>query len=478
VTPKEVLALIREKEVRAVDLRFMDFPGLWQHFTIPADALEESVFEEGVGFDGSSIRGWMAINESDMLVIPVPETAFIDPFTKEKTLTMVCNIQDPLTREDYTRDPRNVARKAVNYMKSTGLADTAYFGPELEFFVFDSIRYDQTQNSGYYYIDSIEGAWNTGREQEPDATGEKRPNLGYKLRYKEGYFPVPPSDALHDIRSEMMLTMIECGLKIEAQHHEVATGGQGEIDMRFAPLVEMADNVLKYKYIIKNVARKYGKTATFMPKPLFMDNGSGMHVHSSLWKNGVNLYAGSGYAGLSEMAMYAIGGLLRHAPALCAITNPTTNSYKRLVPGYEAPVNLAYSRRNRSASIRIPVYSPSPKAKRLEFRCPDGSSNPYLAFAAMLMAMIDGIKHKMKPGEPLDKDIYDLEPEELAKVPKAPGSLDEALNHLERDHEFLLQGDVFTRDVISTWIWYKREKEVDAIRLRPHPYEFALYYDI
>jgi len=405
VSPKEVLALIREKEVKAVDLRFMDFPGLWQHFTIPSDALDESVFEEGVGFDGSSIRGWQAINESDMLVMPVPETAFLDPFCKEATLTMICNIQDPLTKEDYSRDPRNVARKAVNYMKSTGIADTAYFGPELEFFVFDSIRYDQTQNSGYYFIDSIEGAWNTGREKDPDAGGQDRPNLGYKLRYKEGYFPVPPSDALHDIRSEMMLTMIQCGLKIEAQHHEVASGGQGEIDMKFAPLVEMADNVLKYKYIIKNVAKKYGKTATFMPKPIFMDNGSGMHVHASLWKDGKNLYAGSGYAGLSDMAMNAIGGLLKHAPALCAITNPTTNSYKRLVPGYEAPVNLAYSRRNRSASVRIPVYSPSPKAKRLEFRCPDGSSNPYLVFSAMLMAMIDGIKNKLKPGEPLDKDI-------------------------------------------------------------------------
>jgi len=470
MSPKEVLALIREKEVKAVDLRFMDFPGLWQHFTIPAEALDENVFEEGLGFDGSSIRGWQAINESDMLVLPVPETSFLDPFTAVPTLTIICNIQDPLTKEDYTRDPRNVARKAVNYMKSTGIADTAYFGPELEFFVFDDVRYDQTSHSGYYYLDSVEGAWNTGRDEKP--------NLGYKLRYKEGYFPVPPSDALHDIRTEMMLTMIQCGLKVEAQHHEVATGGQGEIDMRFGPLVEMADSVLKYKYIVKNVARRHNKTATFMPKPLFQDNGTGMHVHSSLWKNGINLYAGSGYAGLSETAMWAIGGLLRHAPALCAITNPTTNSYKRLVPGYEAPVNLAYSRRNRSASIRIPVYSPSPKAKRLEFRCPDGSSNPYLAFSAMLMAMLDGIKNKMHPGQPLDKDIYDLEPEELAKVPKTPGSLDEALTNLEKDHEFLLQGDVFTPDVISTWIWYKRDKEVDAIRLRPHPYEFALYYDI
>ena len=470
MTPKEVLALIREKEVKAVDLRFMDFPGLWQHFSIPAEILTEHTFEEGLGFDGSSIRGWQAINESDMLVLPQPDTAFLDPFCNDVTLTMICNIQDPLTKEDYSRDPRNVARKAVNYMKSTGLADVAYFGPELEFFVFDDVRYDQNQHEGYYHIDSVEGAWNTGRDEKP--------NLAYKLRYKEGYFPVPPSDSLHDIRSEMMLTMIKCGLKIEAQHHEVATGGQGEIDMRFAPLVDMADNVLKYKYIVKNVARKHNKTATFMPKPLFMDNGTGMHVHASLWKNNVNLFAGSGYAGLSDMALFAIGGLLRHAPALCAITNPTTNSYKRLVPGYEAPVNLAYSRRNRSASIRIPVYSPSPKAKRLEFRCPDGSSNPYLAFSAMLMAMLDGIKNKTKPGEPLDKDIYDLEPEELAKVPKTPGSLEEALSFLEKDNEFLLQGGVFTDDVISTWIWYKREREVDAIRLRPHPYEFHLYFDM
>ena len=468
--PKEVLALIREKDVKAVDLRFMDFPGLWQHFTIPADTLDEGVFEEGLGFDGSSIRGWQAINESDMLVLPQAETAFIDPFTRVPTVTMICNIQDPLTREDYTRDPRNIARKAVNYMKSTGIADVAYFGPELEFFVFDDIRYDQTPNSGYYYIDSVEGAWNTGRVEGP--------NLGYKLRYKEGYFPVPPADSLHDLRTEMMLTMIQCGLQIEAQHHEVATGGQGEIDMKYAHLVQMADNVLKYKYIVKNVAKKYGKTATFMPKPVFMDNGSGMHVHTSLWKDEKNLYAGSGYAGLSDTAMWAIGGLLRHAPAICAFTNPTTNSYKRLVPGYEAPVNLAYSRRNRSASVRIPVYSPSPKTKRLEFRCPDGSCNPYLAFSAMLMAMLDGIQNKIDPGKPLDKDIYDLEPEELHEVPKTPGSLDDALAALRRDHQFLLKGDVFTPDVIDTWIWYKTEKEADAIRLRPHPYEFMLYFDI
>jgi glutamine synthetase len=469
VTPTEVLALIREKEVRAVDLRFMDFPGLWQHFTIPAEALDKQVFEEGLGFDGSSIRGWQSINESDMLVLPVADTAFIDPFCKDKTLTLLCNIQDPLTKEDYTRDPRNVARKAVNYMKSIGIADSAYFGPELEFFLFDDVRFDQTANSGYYFIDSVEGAWNTGKDEKP--------NLGHKLRFREGHFPCPPSDAMHDIRSEMMLTMLECGLKIEAHHHEVATGGQGAIDMRYAPLVEMADNVLKYKYIVKNVARRHNKTATFMPKPLFGDNGSGMLVHTSLWKGGRNLYAGSRYAGLSDLGVYAIGGLLKHAPALCAITNPTTNSYKRLVAGYDAPINLAYSRRNRSAAIRIPVYSTKEATKRLEYRCPDGSANPYLAFAAMLMAMLDGIRNKIQPGEPLDKDIYDLEPEELAKVPKTPGSLEEALDHLQRDHEFLLHGDVFTSDVISTWMWYKREKEVDAVRLRPHPYEFALYYD-
>jgi glutamine synthetase len=470
VTPKEVLALCREREVKAVDLRFMDFPGLWQHFTIPVQALSEDVFEEGLGFDGSSIRGWQAINESDMLVVPQPETAIVDPFFEIPTLSMICNIQDPLTKEDYTRDPRNVARKAVNYMKSTGLADTAYFGPELEFFVFDDVRFDQNQHEGYYHIDSREGCWNRGRVENP--------NLGYKLRYKEGYFPVPPSDSMSDLRTEMMLTMIECGLDIEAQHHEVATGGQGEIDMRFKPMLEMADGVLMYKYIVKNVARRHGMTATFMPKPLFQDNGSGMHTHVSLWKDGEPLFAGSGYAGLSEMAMHAIGGILQHASALCAFTNPTTNSYKRLVPGYEAPVNLAYSRRNRSASVRIPVYSPSPKSKRLEFRCPDSSCNPYLAFAAILMAAIDGIQNKINPGEPLDKDIYDLEPEELEAVPKTPASLEEALIALRADHEFLLRGDVFTPDVIDTWIWYKTENEVDALRLRPHPYEFALYYDI
>jgi glutamine synthetase len=470
VTPKEVLALCREKDVKAVDLRFMDFPGLWQHFTIPVSKLDEDVFEDGLGFDGSSIRGWQAINESDMLVVPQPETAFLDPFTELPTLVMICNIQDPITREDYSRDPRNVARKATNYLKSTGIADTCYIGPEAEFFIFDDVRFDQNAHEGYYHLDSIEGEWNRGRVEKP--------NLGYKLRYKEGYFPVPPADQMMNIRNEMMQTMIDSGLDVEAQHHEVATGGQSEIDLRFNELVKMADQMLLYKYIIKNVAKRHGKTVTFMPKPLFADNGSGMHTHISLWKHGEPLFAGSGYAGLSEMAMFAIGGLLRHAPAILAFSNPTTNSYKRLVPGYEAPVNLAYSQRNRSAACRIPMYSPSPKAKRVEFRCPDPSCNPYLAFSAMLMAVIDGIQNKIHPGDALDKDIYDLAPEELAEVPKTPGSLDEALAALRRNHEFLLRGDVFTADVIDTWIWYKTEKEVDAMRLRPHPYEFCLYYDI
>jgi glutamine synthetase len=470
VTPREVLALCRERDVKAVDLRFMDFPGLWQHFTIPVGKLDEAVFEEGVGFDGSSIRGWQAINESDMLVVPDPTTAFIDPFMEQTTLVMICNIQDPITKEDYSRDPRNVARKAINYMKSTGIADTCYIGPELEFFVFDNIRCDQTYNEGYYHIDSIEGRWNMGRDEAP--------NLGFKIRYKEGYFPVPPADTLQDLRTEMMMHLIEAGVDIEAQHHEVATGGQCEIDMRFQPLLQMADSVLKYKYIVKMTSRKHGKVACFMPKPLFQDNGSGMHTHFSLWKGEKPLFAGSGYAGLSDMALFAIGGILKHAPALLAFCAPTTNSYKRLVPGYEAPVNLAYSRRNRSASCRIPMYSPSPKAKRVEFRCPDPSCNPYLAFSAILMAGLDGIQNKIHPGEPFDKDMYDLEPEELAKVPQTPGSLDGSLSALEKDHEFLLRNDVFTPDVIDTWIWYKRTNEVDAIRLRPHPYEFVMYSDI
>ena len=470
MTPKEVLALCREKDVKAVDLRFMDFPGLWQHFTIPVGHLDEDVFEDGVGFDGSSIRGWQAINESDMLVVPQPETASLDPFTALPTLSMICNIQDPITREDYSRDPRNVARKAVNYLKSTGIGDRCFIGPEAEFFVFDDIRFEQTPNAAFYYIDSVEGQWNRGKEENP--------NLGYKLRHKEGYFPVPPADQMMDLRNEMMQMMIDCGLDVEAQHHEVGTAGQAEIDLRFDTLVEMSDKMMLYKYIVKNVAARHGKTVTFMPKPLFSDNGSGMHTHLSLWRGDEPLFAGDGYAGLSEMAMYAIGGLLKHAPAVCGFTNPTTNSYKRLVPGFEAPVNLAYSQRNRSASVRIPMYSPNPKAKRLEFRCPDPSCNPYLAFSAMLMAVIDGIQNKIDPGAPLDKDIYDLTPEELTDVPQTPGSLDEALAALRTDHEFLLRGDVFTPDVIDTWVWYKTENEVDALRLRPHPYEFCMYYDI
>jgi glutamine synthetase len=470
MTPQDVLAMCRERDIKAVDLRFMDFPGTWQHFTIPVNKLDEAIFEEGLGFDGSSIRGWQAINESDMLLMPQPETSFVDPFTKLPTIGMICNVQDPITREDYTRDPRNIARKAVNYIKSTGVADTVYIGPEAEFFIFDDVRFDQSASHGFYSIDSVEAEWNRGSDEGP--------NLGHKLRHKEGYFPCPPADQLMDIRNEMMQLMIECGIDIEAQHHEVATAGQCEIDMRFDELVRMGDNICLYKYIIKNVAYRNNKTATFMPKPLFGDNGSGMHTHISFWKGGHPLFAGSGYAGLSEEALFAIGGILKHAPAILAISNPTTNSYKRLVPGYEAPVNLAYSQRNRSASCRIPMYSPSPKAKRIEFRCPDPSANPYLTFSAVAMAALDGIQNKIHPGEPLDKNIYDLAPEELATVPKTPGSLAEALSALEKDHEFLLRGDVFTEDVISTWVSYKRANEVDAINLRPHPYEFCLYYDV
>ncbi len=469
-SPADVVKFIKEENVEIVDLRFMDFPGLWQHFSVPPREIEEDTFEEGIGFDGSSIRGWQAINESDMLVKPVPTTAFLDPFLAAKTLTMICNICDPVTGEDYTRDPRNIARKAENYIKSLGIADTAFFGPEAEFFIFDDVRFDQNEHEGYYHLDSTEGRWNTGRDESP--------NLGYKPRYKEGYFPVPPTDSQQDIRSEMVLTLERIGIKVEAQHHEVATGGQAEIDMRFMPLVEMADSLLMYKYVIKNTAWKHNKTVTFMPKPLFNDNGSGMHVHVSLWKDGENLFAGDKYAGLSDMALYAIGGLLKHAPSVLAFTNPTTNSYKRLVPGFEAPVNLAYSRRNRSAAIRIPMYSTSPKSKRLEFRCPDPSCNPYLAFSAMLMAALDGIQNKIDPGESLDKDIYDLPPEEMAKVPQTPGTLRDVLNALEADNAYLLKGDVFTEDVIETWISYKMTNEVQALDLRPHPWEFALYYDV
>lgn len=474
-TPQDVLALCRERGVKAVDLRFMDFPGLWQHFTIPIDVFTEDVFDDGLGFDGSSIRGWQAINESDMLLVPQPETAVIDPFPVLPTLSVICNIQDPITREDYTRDPRNVARKAANYLRSTGVADLCLIGPEAEFFIFDDVRFDQTSHSGFYSLDSVEGEWNRGRDYHAEGRG---PNLGYKLRHKEGYFPVPPADQMMDLRNEMMQTMLECGLRVECQHHEVATAGQSEIDLKYDDLVSMADDMCLYKYIIKNVARRHNKTVTFMPKPLYGDNGSGMHTHISFWKDDQPLFAGNGYAGLSDDALYAIGGILQHASSVLAFTNPTTNSYKRLVPGYEAPVNLAYSQRNRSAACRIPMYSPSPKAKRIEFRCPDPSSNPYLAFSALMMAALDGIQNKIDPGEPLDKDIYDLEPEELGKVPTTPGSLGEALDALARDHEFLLRGDVFTPDVINTWVSYKKQYEVDALALRPHPFEFCMYYDI
>jgi len=470
LSPKDVVDLIKKEEVRFVDFRFMDFPGLMQHFTIPACVLAEDTFEDGLGFDGSSIRGWQAINESDMLVLPDPKTATIDPFSEIKTLILHSNILDPITKERYSRCPRCVAQKAENYMVSTGIADTAYFGPEAEFFVFDNVQYDVNSNSAFHLVDSVEGIWNSGRDEEP--------NLGYKLRHKEGYFPLPPSDSLQDLRNAMVDTMLKCGLNVECHHHEVATAGQCEIDLRFDSLTLMADMMSMYKYIIKNMAKAANKTATFMPKPLYADNGSGMHTHVSLWKGGKPLFAGDKYAGLSQEALWAIGGLLKHAAALVAFTNPTVNSYKRLVPGYEAPVNLAYSSRNRSACCRIPMYSPSPKAKRIEFRVPDPSCNPYLAFSALLMAVIDGIQNKIDPGAPMDKDLYDLPPEEKALIPQTPGSLGEALDALEKDHEFLLRGDVFTKDVIDKWIEYKRGNEVLPMSLRPHPYEFYLYYDV
>jgi glutamine synthetase len=469
MTPKQVLEFAKNKKIEMVDLKFMDFVGTWQHFSVPIYELHEDNFEDGFGFDGSSIRGWQPIHASDMLVIPDPDTAIPDPFISRPTLSLICNIVDPITKEAYTRDPRNIARKAEAYMKSIGVADAAYFGPEAEFFIFDDIRFATASNYGYFYIDSEEGTWNTGREE--------RPNLGYKPRHKEGYFPVPPTDSLHDIRDEMVRVMETIGLKIEAQHHEVATAGQGEIDLRFDTLVKCADALQWYKYIVKNVARKFGKTVTFMPKPLFEDNGSGMHTHQSLWKGSKPLFAGEEYGGLSKMALHYIGGILKHASAICAFSNPTTNSYKRLVPGFEAPVNLAYSSRNRSAAVRIPMYSPSPKAKRIEFRTPDPSCNGYLAFAAMLMAGLDGIQNKIHPGEPLDKDIYALSPEELAGVPTTPGSLDESLKALESDHDFLLKGDVFTADVVEKWIEYKMDAEVNPTKMRPHPHEFFLYFD-
>jgi glutamine synthetase len=470
-TPQDVLKMIQDQEIKIIDLKFIDMPGIWQHCSFYYDQIDESSFEDGVPFDGSSIRGWKAINESDMAMVPDPKTAWIDPFMQEKTLSMICSIKEPRTGEWYSRDPRTIAQKALDFLKSTGLGDIAYFGPEAEFFVFDDVRFDQTESKAFYYVDSIEGRWNAGRE-------EVGGNLGYKPRYKEGYFPVSPTDTLQDMRTEMLLTMGECGVPIEKHHHEVATGGQNELGIRFAPIIEAADYLMTYKYVIKNVAKKYGKTVTFMPKPLFNDNGSGMHTHQSIWKDGQPLFWGDGYANLSEMALHYIGGLLKHAPALLAFTNPTTNSYKRLVPGFEAPVNLAYSQGNRSASIRIPLSGPNPKAKRMEFRCPDATCNPYIAFAAMLCAGIDGIKNQIDPGDPLDVDIYDLSPEELSKIPSTPGSLDDALESLEKDHSFLTSTGVFTEDFIENWISYKLDNEVNPMRLRPHPYEFALYYDV
>ncbi len=470
VTAQEVLARIRDENIQIIDLKFIDTPGVWQHCSFYHDQIDASSFTDGVAFDGSSIRGWKAINESDMCMVPDPNTAWIDPFYAEPTLSLICSIKEPRTGEWYNRDPRTIAGKAVKFLQETGLGDTIYIGPEAEFFLFDSIRFDQTENSGYYFIDSVEGRWNSGKEE---AAG----NLGYKPGYKQGYFPVAPTDTAQDIRTEMLLTMAKCGVPIEKHHHEVATGGQNELGIKFSTLVEAADYLMTYKYVIKNVAKKYGKTVTFMPKPIFADNGSGMHTHQSIWKAGQPLFAGDKYAGLSQMALWYIGGLLKHAPALLALTNPTTNSYKRLVPGFEAPVNLAYSQGNRSASIRIPLSGTNPKAKRLEFRCPDATANPYLAFAAMLCAGIDGIKNQIDPGEPLDVDIYDLTPEELAKIPSTPGSLEAALEALEKDHGFLTNTGVFTTDFIESWIEYKLANEVNPMRLRPHPYEFSLYYD-
>ncbi len=467
----EVIDFCRARALEIVDFKFIDLPGMLQHFSIPVSELDESIFSGGIGFDGSSIRGFQEIHESDMLLVPDASTAIVDPVLKVPTLSLFCNVRDPITLENYTRDPRFVAQKAEAFLRTTGLAEISYWGPEAEFYVFDDVRYEQTQHSAFYSVDSVEGSWNTGREENP--------NLGYKPRYKEGYFPVPPSDSLQDFRSEAILRMIRSGVEVEVHHHEVGTAGQCEIDMRFSPLTIMGDRTMLYKYILKNVAREHGKTVTFMPKPLFQDNGSGMHVHQSLWSGGQNLFFHQeGYGQLSAMAMHYIGGLLKHSPALLALCAPTTNSYRRLVPGYEAPINLVYSQRNRSACVRIPMYSTSPKTKRIEYRCPDPSCNPYLALAALLMAGVDGVRKKLDPGHPVDRDIYALEPEEAKGIHQVPGSLDAVLDTLEQDHAFLLEGGVFTKDLITTWIEYKRKREVDPIRLRPHPYEFHLYFDI
>ncbi len=470
---RRVWKLIKENNIQIIDLKFNDLPGLWQHFSIPIGELDQDyrkgIWADGIGFDGSSIRGFQKIQESDMNLYLDTDTAVVDPACDVPTLSIVCDIFDPMSKKPYSRDPRFIAKKAEAYLKTTGIATTSYWGPEAEFFIFDGIRFDQTENEGYYFIDSIEGEWNSGRDEKP--------NLGYKPRYKEGYFPVPPHDSQQDLRSEMILKMIQAGITVEKQHHEVATAGQAEIDIRYTTLVHQADSMMMYKYIVKNVARKHGRVATFMPKPLFGDNGSGMHTHQSLFKDDQALFADkNGYAGISQMCKWYIGGLLKHAASILAFAAPTTNSYKRLVPGYEAPVNLVYSARNRSAACRIPMYTDHARAKRIEFRPPDPSCNPYLAFSAMLMAGLDGIQNRLDPGEPLEKNTYELSDEEKAKIATVPGSLEESLNALEKDHKFLLKGDVFTQDVIDVWLEYKR-LEIPKVRLRPHPYEFYLYFD-
>ncbi|MFD1719056.1 type I glutamate--ammonia ligase [Georgenia deserti] len=471
-TPEEAIAFTKEQDVKFVDVRFCDLPGVMQHFNIPVEAFDEDAFNDGLMFDGSSIRGFQQIHESDMKLVPDVTSAFVDPFRKQKTLVVNFSIVDPFTGEAYSRDPRNIAAKAEAYLKSTGIADTAFFGAEAEFYVFDDVRFATNAHSSFYYLNSIEAAWNTGAEEDGH-------NQGYKTRYKGGYFPVPPADHFADLRDQMVSTLQEVGLQVERAHHEVGTAGQQEINYRFNTLRSAADDVLKFKYVIKNTAWEAGKTVTYMPKPLFGDNGSGMHSHQSLWKDGEPLFFDErGYGGLSDTARWYIGGLLKHAPSLLAFTNPTVNSYHRLVPGFEAPVNLVYSARNRSACIRIPITGSSPKAKRIEFRVPDPSSNPYLAFSAMLMAGIDGIQNRIEPPEPVDKDLYELPPEEHAQIAQVPDSLPAVLDALEADHEFLTQGDVFTEDLIETWIEYKRENEIDPLRLRPHPHEFEMYYDI
>ncbi len=469
-SPTEAIAFARANGAEMVDLRFVDLPGMWQHTSVPVHRLEEATFEDGFGFDGSSIRGFKAINESDMLLIPDFASAKMDPYAKVKQLALICDIHDPITRQPYARDPRGIARKVETYLRSTGLADTAFVGPEAEFFVFDDVRYASSPNHSFYSVDSAEAAWNTGRAEGP--------NLGYKVRHKGGYFPVPPTDQLVDLRDEMCRDIMGLGYEVEVSHHEVATAGQCEIDMRFNTPMACGDQLMWFKYVVKNVARRGGKTATFMPKPMYGDNGSGMHCHISLWKGGRNLFFGSEYAGLSEMALYFIGGVIKHAKAVCALTNPTVNSYRRLVPGFEAPVNLAYSARNRSAAIRIPFLGTSEKAKRIEIRFPDPSCNPYLGFAALIMAGLDGIQKGIHPGDPATKDLYSLSPEELRGVPSVPGSLEEALGALESDHDFLLQGDVFSRDLLEEWVSYKRENEVLPVKFRPTPLEYELYYDL